>query len=275
MTSTAEPDLAVLGAPGSATTVYGTVVLTTADLLARQERAAAAGPGATGGTVVDTLLGVLASASFALMVDVSYVGQVLSYRYCGDQARLVQVGPVGPDHVELTPLEPVGLPWAVLALVRLGPRPRGALTGPVEVAVAALERAGRLLQSGGDGAADGARSLLCAGGLDPAAAAQVAALLEGQVATWRAASGWRDPGGEQRRRTGAFLDGGPAGIVRASVVDDDGGTLRLEPATAPEAWQEILGLLPGRGDAARPGLSGLDGQPPVDMEHPAPLPSSS
>jgi hypothetical protein len=132
--------------------------------------------------------------------------------------------------IELTPVEPSLLPWAIARWVGLGPREHGERR-PITVGAEAFGIAGDAVERGDEEAARAALD-----GLDE----RVLAVLRERRLSWRATSAWSDARGEHVSSV-AVLDAATEGLW---LTHHDGDDVHLEPVPPSRVWEAIDGLMP-------------------------------
>jgi hypothetical protein len=132
--------------------------------------------------------------------------------------------------IELTPVEPSLLPWAIARWVGLGPREHGERR-PITVRAEAFGIAGDAVERGDEEAARAALD-----GLDE----RVLAVLRERRLSWRATSAWSDARGEHVSSV-AVLDAATEGLW---LTHHDGDDVHLEPVPPSRVWEAIDGLMP-------------------------------
>jgi hypothetical protein len=181
------------------------------------------------------LLAVVAAPKLRVTVE-TFVGSEPRVEQAWATEREGVLGAVAGDgRIELTPVEPTLIPWAVARAVGLGPRerPEG---GPIAVPAEALGSAAERLATGDREAAEAAVSAL-----DGADAERLVRLLAERRLSWRATSAWTDAGGERRLESVAVLDAGVEGLWLTRHDDD---TAHLEPVPPSVVWARIEALMP-------------------------------
>jgi hypothetical protein len=146
---------------------------------------------------------------------------------------------VGDGQIELTPVEPSLLPWAISRSVGLGPRERPHDT-PLQVGAEALGRAAEAIAAGDRDAAAAALE-----GCEPRVREVLLAVLSERRVSWTASSAWTGTDGEQRVQSVAVLDGGAEGLwLTRHEGEFPDSTVHLEPVPPSVVWERILGLMP-------------------------------
>ena len=185
------------------------------------------------------LLGVVAAPKLRMAVE-SFVGAAPVLEQAWATEREGVWGAVASDgDIELAPIEPGLIPWAVARAVGLGPRqtPEGpALQAPAEALGAATLAIG-------EGDADGAREALTV--LEPAAVERLLALLRERRVSWRATSTWKGHDGAPRLSSVAVLDAGSEGLWLSRHEGESPDTIvHLEPAAPSAVWDRVVALMP-------------------------------
>jgi hypothetical protein len=133
--------------------------------------------------------------------------------------------------IELTPIEPGLIPWAVARAVGLGPRDKPdspALQAPAQVLGAAAE----------GGAAEALSEL------EPEVRERLLAILRERRLSWRATSVWSDSE-EQHVTSVAVLDAGVEGLWLTRHEGEPPDTIvHLEPVAPSEVWERVVSLMP-------------------------------
>jgi hypothetical protein len=141
--------------------------------------------------------------------------------------------------IELTPVEPSLLPWAIARSVGLGPRAM-VHSEPIVVGAEALGAAADAVASGDEA---GARAAL--DGCEPHVVATLPKLLAERRLSWTATSTWTGSDGEQRLTSVAVVDGGVEGLWLSRHEGEPPDTLiHLEPVKPSVVWDRIVDLMP-------------------------------
>lgn len=228
----------LLAAPGHASLSQPSAVAAIRGL----EQAGALENGQPSGYPAD-LLALVAAPKLRVIVEKFVVERtVIDYAWATERQAVWGEGK-GEDAVELTPVEPGLIPWAIARSVGLGPRPRPRLDRPLTLRASALDEAfNRLFAEGSDAAEEAlARTQLTA---DERQA--FLELLLGRRLSWRASSCPAEPGSlEEELAWVAVIDGGEGGLW----LSEHGGsehdpTVTLEPISPGAAWERIVELMP-------------------------------
>jgi hypothetical protein len=138
------------------------------------------------------------------------------------------------SQVELAPIEPTLIPWAISRAVGLGPREKPD-HGPYAVRAQALGEASERLALGDR---DGALAAL------EGQAGLVDVLAERRI-SWRASSVWPGTDGEPRVGSVAVLDAGIEGLWLTRHEGTEPDTIvHLEPAAPSAVWDRVTALMP-------------------------------
>lgn len=192
---------------------------------------------------VAELVGLVASPKLRVILETFVAGEVVVLSAWADERRGALGNPAGPGLIELTPIEPLMLPWAVARAAGLGPRPVPAVTEPVTVTAGALDEATVALLDDGPEAA--AAALAAGAEIDEAERAALVAMLAGRRMSWRASSIWIDAQESRRTRTLTVIDGGDGGLWRSVRSEDSSEpVITLEPAGADTLWWDLIRLMP-------------------------------
>ena len=149
-------------------------------------------------------------------------------------------GAVAADgQVELAPIEPSLIPWAISRAVGLGPREQPA-RGPLAVAAEPLGTASERLAAGDREGAAAALEAFAAEDRD----ALLAVLRERRISS-RASSVWTGADGEQRVGSVAVLDAGVEGLWLTRHEGTEPDTIvHLEPVPPSAVWDRVTALMP-------------------------------
>jgi len=185
------------------------------------------------------LLGVVAAPKLRIAVE-SFAGAETVLEQGWATEREGVWGSVASDgQLELAPIEPGLIPWAVARAVGLGPRETP--EGPA-LAVTA-EALGTAVGEVAEGDAERSQEALAE--LDPEARERLLALLRGRRVSWRATSTWTGQDGVQRLTSVAVLDAGAEGLWLSHHEGETPDTIvHLEPAAPSAVWDRVIGLMP-------------------------------
>jgi hypothetical protein len=178
------------------------------------------------------LLAVVAAPKLRVTVE-SFFGLEARVEQAWATEREGVLGTVAGDgQIELSPVEPTLIPWAVARAVGLGPRelPGG---GPLTVPAEELGTAAELLAAGDR---EGAATAL--GGFEG-----VLEVLTERRLSWRASSAWTAGDGERHLESVAVLDAGAAGLW-LTRHEGEPPIVHLEPVRPSAVWDRIVGLMP-------------------------------
>lgn len=181
------------------------------------------------------LLGVVAAPKLRVTVE-SFVGAAPVVEQGWATEREGVWGTVASDgQIELAPIEPGVMPWAVARAVGLGPRdlPAG---GPLRLPAEALGRAANRLADRDEAGAGEALAEL-----EPADRERLLALLRERRISWRASSAWTGQDGERRLASVAVLDAGVQGLWLTRHEDT---IVNLDPVRPSAVWDRVVGLMP-------------------------------
>lgn len=181
------------------------------------------------------LLSVVAAPKLRVSVE-SFVAAAPVVEQAWATEREAVWGVVASDGmIELTPIEPGLIPWAVARAVGLGPRDKPdspALRAPAQVLGAAAERL-----------ADGEAAEALAE-LEPEVRERLLAVLRERRLSWRATSAWSDEE-EQHVASVAVLDAGVEGLWLTRHEGEPPDTIvHLEPVAPSEVWERVVSLMP-------------------------------
>ena len=141
--------------------------------------------------------------------------------------------------IELTPVEPSLIPWAVSRAVGLGPRERPH-DEPIAVAAEPFGQAAEALARGDLPAAEAALEVC-----DPDDRSTLLALLRERRLSWTATSAWTGMDGEPRVQSVAVLDAGVEGLwLTRHEGEPPATTVHLEPVRPSVVWDRIVALMP-------------------------------
>jgi EspG family len=182
------------------------------------------------------LLAVVAAPKLRVTVE-SFVGAATVLEQAWATEREGVWGLAAPDGtIELSPVEPGLIPWAIARAVGLGPRaqPDGP---PLRVPAVLLGAAAEQLADGGAAAA--------LEELDPDERERLLALLRERRLSWRASSVWSDRPDSQRISSVAVLDAGVEGLWLTRHEGEPPDTVvHLEPAAPSAVWDRVVALMP-------------------------------
>lgn len=175
------------------------------------------------------LLDVVARPGLRLTVRIVQPGPPLWHGVWATRRDAVLGSPVEPDRYELSPLEPVLIPFAVATIVGLRRRP----ADPARTTTRIPTSRYLALGSGHAWEPDGGEY------------AGLAAVMRGRRTAWRATSTWREPGGRPHAARMHVIDGGDAGLWLVAPADQDGAdpVLVVEPTDVRQVWSALTGLL--------------------------------
>jgi hypothetical protein len=185
------------------------------------------------------LLAVVAAPKLRVTVE-SFVGlQTVVEQGWATEREGVWGAVAGDGQVELAPIEPSLIPWAIARAVGLGPREQPA-RGPVVIPAEPLGIANERLAAGdGEGAAAALETL---SGEDRDA---LLALLRERRISWRASSVWTGADGEPRVGSVAVLDAGVEGLWLTRHDGEEPDTIvHLEPVPPSAVWDRLTALMP-------------------------------
>jgi hypothetical protein len=222
----AAPDHASLAEPGSRAAIE------------RLERAGIVQEGRVEGYPA-RLLAIVAAPKLRIGVE-TFVAGAPRLEQAWATEREGVLGSVAPDgEIELSPVEPALIPWAIARWVGLGPREQAhadALALPAEALGAAADH---LASGDRDAAAEALEDV------DPDTRATVLDVLPERRLSWRATSAWTGEDGEQRVSSTAVLDAGTEGLwLTRHEGEPPADTVHLEPVPPSTVWDRIVGLMP-------------------------------
>ena len=139
--------------------------------------------------------------------------------------------------IELTPVEPSLLPWAVSRAVGLGPR-ECPHEEPIDVGAEPFGQAAEAVARRDDDAAEAALEAC-------EASATLLGVLRERRLSWTATSAWTGIDGEQRVQSVAVLDAGAEGLwLTRHEGEPPAATVHLEPVRPSVVWERIVALMP-------------------------------
>ena len=160
----------------------------------------------------------------------------------GDRARRGAGHRRRRREIELSPVEPSLLPWAIARSVGLGPREQ---THEAPLAVPA-EALGRRRRGGRRARPEAAAAAL--EGCGPRVSETLSAVLRERRSSWTATSAWMGEDGEQRVSSVAVVDGGAEGLWLSRHEGEPPDTVvHLEPVPPSVVWERIVALMPHPG----------------------------
>ena len=220
------------------------------DVIERLERAGIASGGRLWGYPA-RLLAVVAAPKLRVTVERFAAAETVVDRAWSTERYGVWGEVTRERAIELTPVEPGLLPWAILRAVGLGPRARPKLDRPIALASSALDEAFERYAAGDREAAE---ATLEQSGLGPDEQAVFLELLRNRRLSWRASSIWTDAELGERIGSVTVIDGGDSGLW---LVDHDDDPLDPRVSVAPtrpsEAWKRIVELMPRPATGPRAG----------------------
>lgn len=186
------------------------------------------------------LLATVAAPKLRVAVESYFAGQSRLEQAWATETEGVLGGVTVDGRIELSPVEPSLLPWAIARWVGFGPRAHGDREA-LDVPGVAFSSAEEALEAGDE---DAARAALegVAGG------ERVLELLRLRRLSWRATSSWSDQAGDHVASV-AVLDAGTAGLWLPEPRGEDPATalLHLEPVAPSAVWERIVALMPHEG----------------------------
>jgi hypothetical protein len=206
--------------------------------VARLERAGIVAGGKVQGYPA-RLLAVVAAPKLRVTIEKFVAGEPVVEQAWATEREGVLGAVTREGRIELTPVEPSLLPWAIARAVGLGPREHGERE-PISVPAEVLGLAAEALWSG-DGEAAAAAVADC----EPAAGARLLELLRERRLSWTATSKWTDEGGEEHLTSVAVVDGGAEGLWLSSHEGEPpDAVVRLEPVRPSAVWERVVALMP-------------------------------
>ncbi len=211
------------------------------EMIERLERAGIASGGRVSGYPA-RLLAVVAAPKLRVTVERFAAAETLVDRAWATE-RFGVWGEVTRERaLELTPVEPGLLPWAISRAVGLGPRARPKLERPIALASSALDEAFERYAAGDREAAE---ATLEKSGLAPDERAAFLDLLRDRRLSWRASSIWTDSELGERLGSVAVIDAGSSGLWLVDHSDDPlDPMLSVTPIRPSQAWRRIVELMP-------------------------------
>jgi hypothetical protein len=222
----AAPDHPSLADPGSQAAV------------AALERAGIVADGAVQGYPA-RLLAIVAAPKLRVTVETFVAGEPVIEQAWATEREGVLGAVVGDGEIELAPVEPSLLPWAIARSVGLGPREQ-VHEAPIAVPAEVLGRAADAVAAGDADAAAAALE-----GCAPEVAETLLAVLRERRSSWTATSAWMGEDGEQRVSSVAVLDGGAEGLWLSRHEGEAPDTVvHLDPVAPSVVWERIVALMP-------------------------------
>jgi len=206
------------------------------------ERAGIAADGRVGG-YPSALLAVVAEPKLTLIVERFVTERTVLERAWSTELHAVWAAAAGDGAIELTPVEPTLLPWAIARAVGLGPRASAPLDTRISLPSSALDQAYEELAVGHREAAESVLEQRAE--LDAPERRAFLDLLRDRRSSWRASSRWRDEEHGEQVSEVAVIDGGRSGLwLREYDEDAIDPTVRLTPIPPSVAWKRIVALMP-------------------------------
>jgi len=213
------------------------------ECLAALEEARVASERQLSGWVAE-LVAVVVAPQLRIAVETFVAERVVTHSIWATPRHGV-LGSPGPDGaLELSPVEPVLIPWALARAVGLGARPTPARTTNFVLPARVLDQAYTLLDSGDRTAA--AELVTGDGQLASDDAETLLDLLSRRRMSWRASSRWALSETDEQFRSLDVLDGGGSGLWFSSVDDHEAADplLTLQPTRPGQVWRRLVGLMP-------------------------------
>jgi hypothetical protein len=185
------------------------------------------------------LLAVVAAPKLRITIEKFAAGEPVVEQAWATEREGV-LGVVTADgRVELTPVEPSLLPWAIARAVGLGPRERPH-EDELVVEAEALGLAAEALAAGDEDAAAAALA-----SFDPGVREVLPAVLRERRLSWTATSSWAAADGEPRLSSVAVLDAGAEGLwLTRHEGEPPDTTVHLQPVPPSVVWERIVALMP-------------------------------
>lgn len=199
---------------------------------------------------VAELVAVVVAPQLRVAIETFVAERVLTHSLWATPRHGVLGSPAPDGGVELSPVEPVMIPWAIARAVGLGARPTPARTTDFVLPARVLDEAYTLLDAGDRTAA--AALLTADGGLDGGETDTLLDLLSRRRMSWRASSRWAITEDDEQFRSVDVLDGGGAGLWFSSVADHEAADplVTLQPTRPGQVWRRIVGLMPVKTETA-------------------------
>lgn len=199
---------------------------------------------------VAELVAVVVAPQLRIAIETFAAERVVTHSVWATPEHGVLGSPGIDGSVELSPVEPMLIPWAIARAVGLGARPAPARATPFLLPARVLDQSYALLDAGDRTAA--ATLLATDAGLDGGETDMLLELLRRRRMSWRASSRWAVREGEEQFRSVDVLDGGGSGLWFSSVDDHEAADpmVTLQPTRPGEVWRRIVRLMPGRTDRA-------------------------
>ncbi len=188
------------------------------------------------------LLAIVAAPKLRVTVETFVAGEPVIEQAWATEREGVLGAVVDGGEIELTPVEPSLLPWAIARSVGLGPREQRH-EAPIAVPAAALGRAAEAVAAHDAGAAAAALEGCGAGVSDT-----LLTVLRERRSSWTATSAWTGEDGEQHVSSVAVLDGGAEGLwLSRHEGEAPDAIVHLEPVAPSVVWERIVALMPHPG----------------------------
>ncbi len=212
------------------------------EAVGRLEEAGVVDDGRVSGYAAE-LLSVVAAKKLEVIVE-KFVAErtVVDYAWA-TEAHAVWGEATRERMLELTPVEPGLLPWAISRSVGLGPRAAARSDQRISLRSSALDRVLELVATEGRQAAEDA--LESDTELEPYSRGVLVQLLLDRRLSWRASSSWKDPERGQQIAWVAIIDGGESGLWLSDNDEDPRDpVVWLDPIWPGAAWDQIVDLMP-------------------------------
>jgi hypothetical protein len=200
----------------------------------------------TGGVApgwVDELLRTVAQPALRVAVETVMAGAPLVHQLWATPRDAVLGEPAGEGVTELSWIEPVTIPYAIVQLVRLQRRPPPVAAAAIRLPASRLADIEKRLAAGDNVTAG---HLPDGSGLADQDVEALARIIRRRRVSWRASSVWDDGTAGRRVASLTVIDAGDAGLWTISVDDPDSEDpmLLLEAVAASTVWRRLVALLP-------------------------------
>lgn len=185
------------------------------------------------------LLAIVAAPKLRITIEKFVAGEPAVEQAWATEREGVLGAVTRDGDIELTPVEPSLLPWAVSRAVGLGPRdcPH---EEPIAIGAEPFGRAAEAIARHDGDAAEAALE-----DLDPQERDTLLGVLRERRLSWTATSAWTGMDGEQRVQSVAVLDAGVEGLwLSRHEGEPPATTVHLEPVRPSVVWERIAALMP-------------------------------
>lgn len=229
------------------------------EAVGRLEEAGVVDDGRVSGYAAE-LLSVVAAPKLEVIVEKFMAERTVVDYAWATEAHAVWGEATRDRALELTPVEPGLIPWAISRSVGLGPRADASSDLRISLHSSTLDRAFELLATEGRQAAEDA--LESDTELEPDSRGVLIQLLLDRQLSWRASSSWKDPERGQQIAWVAVIDGGESGLWLSDNDEDPRDpVVWLDPIRPGAAWDQIVDLMPTPQNGGTGGAERVESRP--------------